>query len=87
MAGGSFTLESRGQLLKGPKSKLSFIEDTGQRVSDSSFIIAQLKRRYGDPLGAGLSPVTTVRGVRSGSKRTSNVQASPSKALIGQTIG
>lgn len=33
-----------------PKGKLPYIEDQGQRIGDSSFIIDYLKTTYGDPL-------------------------------------
>ena len=41
--------------LKGPKGKLPFIEDDGQRIADSGFIIEYLKGKYGDPLDRDLS--------------------------------
>lgn len=41
--------------LKGPKGKLPFIEDDGQKIADSSFIIEYLKDKYGDPLDKELS--------------------------------
>jgi glutathione S-transferase len=42
--------------VKGPKGKLPFIEDDGQIITDSCFIIEYLKDKYGDPLDKGLSP-------------------------------
>lgn len=42
--------------LKAPKGKLPFIEDDGQNIADSRFIIEHLKANYGDPLDKGLSP-------------------------------
>ena len=41
--------------LKGPKGKLPFIEDDGQKITDSRFIIEHLKAKYGDPLDGDLS--------------------------------
>ncbi len=41
--------------LKGPKGKLPFIEDDGDRIADSRFIIEYLKDKYGDPLDTDLS--------------------------------
>ena len=40
--------------LKGPKGKLPFIEDDGQKICDSRFIIEYLKDKYGDPLDSDL---------------------------------
>lgn len=56
MAGLGHQLVNDGNLLKAPKGKLPYIEDDGQVVADSSFIIEHLKRRHGDPLDAGLTP-------------------------------
>jgi glutathione S-transferase len=39
-----------------PKRQLPFIEDDGQRIADSQFIIEYLKRTYGDTLDGHLSP-------------------------------
>lgn len=41
---------------KAPKGKCPYIEDAGQAIADSHFILAYLKKAYGDPLGEGLSP-------------------------------
>lgn len=41
--------------LKGPKGKLPFIEDDGQKLTDSRFIIEYLKEKYGDSLDEELS--------------------------------
>jgi glutathione S-transferase len=56
MASLPFELVNSGDVLKAPKRKLPYIDDGGTIVADSSFIIDYLKRRYGDPLDAGLSP-------------------------------
>ncbi len=56
MAGLEFeALSGFDNLKKAPKGKLPFIEDGGKLVADSSFIIAYLKERYGDPLDSQLS--------------------------------
>lgn len=41
--------------LKGPKGKLPFIEEDGQKISDSRFIIEHLKEKYGDLLDKDLN--------------------------------
>lgn len=41
---------------KGPKGKLPYIREGEKVLADSSFIIADLKQRYGDPLDGHLSP-------------------------------
>lgn len=41
--------------LKGPKGKLPFIEDDGQKITDSRFIIEYLQDKYGDPLDKDLN--------------------------------
>ncbi len=38
-----------------PKGKLPFIEDDGERIADSNFIIEHLQKKYGDKLDAHLS--------------------------------
>ena len=48
----AYTLE----LHKAPKGKLPWIDDDGMAMADSGLIIDYLKRKYGDPLDAGLSP-------------------------------
>jgi len=40
--------------LKGPKGKLPFIEDHGNKIADSRFIIDYLKKTYGDTLDRDL---------------------------------
>ncbi|MEE9397510.1 MAG: glutathione S-transferase family protein [Methylococcales bacterium] len=42
--------------LKAPKGKLPFIEDDGQKITDSRFIIEHLKNKYGDSLDRDLNP-------------------------------
>jgi glutathione S-transferase len=56
MAGLPYETVNDGNVLKAPKGKLPWIDDDGTRVADTSFIIEHLKRTYGDPLDAGLSP-------------------------------
>lgn len=41
--------------LKGPKGKLPYIDDDGQIIADSRFIIEHLKQKYGDPLDKDLN--------------------------------
>ena len=41
--------------LKAPKGKLPYIEDEGEKISDSRFIIEYLKEKYGDTLDKDLS--------------------------------
>ncbi len=41
--------------LKGPKGKLPFIVDEGEKISDSRFIMEHLKSKYGDPLDEAYS--------------------------------
>jgi len=43
-------------LRQAPKGKLPFIEDAGQKIGDSFFILNYLKQQYGNPLDASLSP-------------------------------
>ncbi len=57
MAGLPFELVNDGMsVMKAPKGKLPFIDDGGQRVADTQFIIDHLKAKYGDPFDADLSP-------------------------------
>jgi len=41
---------------RGPRGKLPFIEDQGQKISDTRMILRYLKTAYGDPLDARLTP-------------------------------
>jgi glutathione S-transferase len=43
-------------LRKAPKGKVPFVEIDGKLLGDSQFIIEHLKRTYGDPLDANLTP-------------------------------
>ena len=56
MAGLPFELDNSGNVMKAPKRKLPYIDDGGTVVADTSFIIDHLKRHYGDPLDAALTP-------------------------------
>jgi len=42
-------------VIKAPKGKLPYIEDDGQKISDSNFIIDYLKKTYNDPLDQHLT--------------------------------
>jgi glutathione S-transferase len=55
----SYTLE----LHRAPKGKLPWIDDDGAAVGDSGLIIDHLKRKFGDPLDAGLTPLQRARGL------------------------
>jgi len=39
-----------------PKQKLPYIIDNGETIADSALCISYLKKKYGDPLGDGLTP-------------------------------
>ena len=54
MAGLPYELVNSGDIFRAPKKKLPFIDDGGELVADSSFIIDHLKSRHGDPLDGGL---------------------------------
>jgi glutathione S-transferase len=47
---------------RAPRGKLPFLEDGGERITDSGAIIDYLKRRYGDPLDADLTPEQRTMG-------------------------
>ncbi len=49
------TLNGPQYLRKAPKGKLPFIEDKGNIIADSSFILKYLKETYGDILDSNLS--------------------------------
>ena len=55
MAGLAFELVNDGNVMKAPKGKLPYIEDEGQVVSDTQFIIEHLKAKHGDPLDASMT--------------------------------
>ncbi|MEZ5650951.1 MAG: glutathione S-transferase family protein [Burkholderiaceae bacterium] len=55
IAGLPFELVNGADVMKAPKRKLPYIDDDGQIVADSSFIIEHLKARHGDRLDGGLS--------------------------------
>ena len=57
MAGLPFELVNSGDVMKAPKHKLPYIDDGGTIIADTTFVIEYLKRRYGDPLDSGLSPL------------------------------
>lgn len=57
MAGLPFELVNNGDVMKAPKRKLPYIDDAGTVVADTALIIEYLKRTYGDPLDAELSPL------------------------------
>lgn len=40
---------------KAPKGKIPYIEDDGEQIGDSTFILKHLKSKFGDPLADGLS--------------------------------
>ena len=61
MSGLPFELDNRGLLNRAPKGKLPFIEDEGEAIADSGFILAHLKRKHGVDLDAGLD--ATQRGI------------------------
>lgn len=45
-----------------PKGKVPYIDDAGQLLGDSAFIIRYLKDKYGDPLDARLTPIEFATG-------------------------
>ena len=46
---------------KTPKGKAPFLEDKGNIIADSHFIVEYLQKEYGDPLGEGLDDATRAR--------------------------
>lgn len=44
-----------GEPRNAPKGKVPWIEDDGEIIADSSFVIAHLKEKYGDPLDCRLT--------------------------------
>jgi glutathione S-transferase len=50
-------------LHRAPKGKLPWIDDDGTVMADSGLIIEYLKRKYGDALDAGLTPLLRARGL------------------------
>lgn len=54
MAGLAYECPRGADLRKSPKGKMPYIEDGGVVVTDSTFIVDYLKRKYGDPLDAHL---------------------------------
>ena len=62
MAGIPYTCRYGMYQLRAPKKKLPYIDDGGHLVADSHLIIDHLKRAYGDPLDAALTPAQRARG-------------------------
>lgn len=44
-----------GSPQKAPKGKLPFIEDAGETIADSSFILRHLEKKHGEPLDGGMT--------------------------------
>ena len=61
LTGIPYEIVRMGDPSKGPKGKGPFIEDAGEVIPDSHFIIAHLKRKHGDPLGQGLTAAERAR--------------------------
>lgn len=55
LAGIPFTEVVQGDPRKAPKQKIPYIEDDGEMIGDSTFIIKHLKTKFGDPLAEGLT--------------------------------
>ena len=55
MAGLEYRAPRGVNIMKAPKGKLPWIDDGGFIVADSTFIVAYLKRRYGDGLDSHLT--------------------------------
>ena len=53
--------------LKAPKGKLPFIEDDGEKIADSHFIVEYLKEKYGDRLDSHL--ITEQRAIMTAMQR------------------
>jgi glutathione S-transferase len=49
------SFRSLGDIVQAPKGKIPYIEDNGQKVADSGFILEYLQTTYGDRLGERLS--------------------------------
>jgi glutathione S-transferase len=45
------SFQSPQELVQAPKGKVPYIEDRGQKIADSGFILEYLQTTYGDPLG------------------------------------
>jgi Glutathione S-transferase N-terminal domain len=56
MAALPFEMVNSGNVMKAPEGKLPYIDDGGTLVADTTFVIDDLKGRYGDPLDGALSP-------------------------------
>ena len=50
-----YQVENNFNMLKTPKGKVPYIEDNGQCICDTGFIIEYLKKTYGDPLDQELN--------------------------------
>ncbi len=62
LAGIPFEHHIQGDPRKAPKKKIPYIEDEGQLIGDSTFIIKHLKDKFGDPLAEGLSAYQLAKG-------------------------
>lgn len=63
LAGIPYTVKPIINVSKAPKGKVPFIEDNGQIIADSGFIIDYLKRQYGDPLDGHLNDFRRAQGL------------------------
>lgn len=50
-----YEIARNADIRKSPKGKMPYIEDKGQVIADSGFIVDYLKRTYGDPLDSKLN--------------------------------